>query len=45
MRAILTGVVFLALLASEVSAQMTPALRETILMEHNRLRRDAGSRF
>lgn len=41
MRAILTGVVFLALLASEVSAQMTPALRETILMEHNRLRRDA----
>jgi hypothetical protein len=41
MRTIFVGVVCLALVVGEASAQMTQAMRETIVTEHNRLRQDA----
>ncbi len=41
MRAVLTTMVCLALVVGEASAQMTQAMRDTVLTEHNRLRRNA----
>jgi hypothetical protein len=41
MRAVLTTMVCLALVVGEASAQMTQAVRDTVLTEHNRLRRNA----